>query len=158
LGKCIYSADLQEHIIQELVTRFLDDLVGYFPFYGQGEINADLIPSRVALFIKNFQLIAPLFKHPSYKEEEEVRVVVYRTMNRAPIKFRSGALSIVPYMELENIYKATGDRMAPTSVTIKPAPNSEFVLKATKFFIEHLGYLETDVRVSSIPYREPLNR
>ncbi|MDB6073290.1 MAG: hypothetical protein JWO89_930, partial [Verrucomicrobiaceae bacterium] len=103
LGKCVYSGEKQEEVVNQLVAFFLDDLMGYFPFFGPGELNEGLIEKRAVLFWRYFQQVAPLFKHPAFAEEEEARIVLHLPATSKDIKFRSGPMSIVPYVSLRQL-------------------------------------------------------
>jgi hypothetical protein len=158
LGRCVYSPDEQVIIVRELVSFFIGDFDGYFRAFGRGQINEDLVPSRVKLFWKYFQQIAPFFKHPSFREEEEVRIVIHRAISdKQDLKFRSGPTSIVPYISLTSSVPVP-PAFVPSTVTVKAVPALDFVVNSTEFFVRRMGYTSTDVRGSKIPYREPLQR
>ena len=100
LGRCVYSRKAQAKIVSEMLSHALRELSEYFPHYGPGEINEGLVQARSKVFTEHFSTIAPLFKNPAFEEESEVRLVFDAKSTSIPTRFRSGATSIVPFIEL----------------------------------------------------------
>ena len=153
MGRCIYSRLQQQEIVRNLLDRFVSDLGLYFPYYGAGEINEDLVKTRAQEFSNSFERIAPLFKNPAFKDESEVRIVFDVNPSTRPIRFYSGSTAIVPYVELP-FEIADRPALSPRSVMAKASSNPDFISQSTNRFLQYLGYITDLVNTSSIPFRE----
>src|SRR5205823_4822815 len=84
LGKCIYDPDLQMQIINETLEDFLT----------RGETGER---TNLKHFVALMRYGA-FFKHPSFKEEQEWRLVSMRGIKTS---FRKGKSMIIPYTSLQ---------------------------------------------------------
>lgn len=102
---------------------------------------------------REFMLLASHFKHPSFEEEAEHRiVVVFDQEDRANIKFRKGRFSLIPYIALpfsiEYIKK----------ICIGPTAKKELANRGLTSYIENITktpyfLCEIDIIQSTTPYR-----
>ena len=155
LGQCIYSRKHQSQIVSAMLTDALWDLSTYFPHYDPGEINEGLVQARTKAFSEHFSTIAPLFKNPAFAEESEVRLVFDVEAAAIPVHFRSGATSIVPYIEL-SFQISDLQALSPNAVVVKTCSRPEFVTSAVRKFLDSAGYEKVVISASGIPFREGL--
>jgi hypothetical protein len=93
INKCIYNSDYQKQFIIQVI-----DLATTDP-----EIKN--LDNKVILFIQYFKLITSFFKHESYKDEEEWRLVCFPICQQShnKYKFKIDYLNkrsvIIPYIE-----------------------------------------------------------
>jgi len=98
-------------------------------------------------------LIAPLFKHPKFIEENEFRFFFYPQKGHLKdVCFREGASTIVPYVEIDLAMKAT-DPIPVTEIVVGPTPNQELSRKSIEKLLERNGIQACHVTLSEIPYR-----
>ncbi len=155
LGQCVYSRKAQREILGEILAYALRDLASYFPHYGKGDINEGLVEARSIVFAAHFATIAPLFKNPAFADESEVRLVFDTPKTPAPIRFRSGSTSIVPFMDV-NFQVSDLTAISPESLVVKTCSRPEFVTGSAKKFLAACGYEKVSVTSSKIPFREGL--
>lgn len=100
-------------------------------------------------FVEQVLPLASVFKHPSFREEREWRLVV-PMRHDLPINFRSGASYLVPYttmaLDLEH-------SRVLTEIVVGPSPQPQLAKESIeRMMTESLSYSVT-VRTSEIPFR-----
>jgi hypothetical protein len=160
-GKCVYGKQEINDAIANLASSYVDELAQYFPYFGKGEINEDLIAVRSARFADLFLRHAAFIKNPAFEEEREWRIVISIDSNSGTVRHRCGPHSIVPYIEVE-----WGDVALLTSlreVVLKPTPHMDLASHAARSLIASeyqragMPYYEMtsfEISESKIPYRE----
>lgn len=124
--------------IPEMVTPIVDQIANTSPNH-PGVVTdhyaRDVIPKMLAEH-----------KHPAFEEEREWRIIVdLPDTDYQPIKFRSGALGLIPYMELDV-------SSALAEVRVGPGPNDALRRKAVRRLLEvHRHW--TEVTGSEAPFR-----
>lgn len=157
LGKCIYDLVEQECLIGEVLdaverlatpreacsaeddTRSSPDYQGIFEL-----IESDLLR------------IAAILKHPSFKEEEEWRIVspVFGDYVAAPVLFREGASMLVPYIELP-LTMNPSEPIRLDQVYLGPTPNSVLSMNSLTMFLSKRGvHVAKGVQYCQIPFRQ----
>lgn len=151
LGRCIY--DEQEQI--ELLLQVLQSL---FDHYVQELAKPDGLPAqRVAdftsyLFVEIVQQIAPLFKHPSFKEEKEWRLISKPLkLGDQSIQHREGKSMIIPYLNFD--LKGTDGKMIIKEIVVGPAPHMELSRQSVNSLLLTKIHEPCDIQLSKIPYR-----
>ena len=102
---------------------------------------------------KEIMLLASYFKHPSFSEEKEKRIVII--LDYAPdsdLKFRSGRFSIIPYIELPAPKETIKEKI------IGPTSSKKLSRKALDLSLEKThGYptfiSRINITYSKTPYR-----
>jgi|TARA_B110001469_G_C9556917_1_gene276241 hypothetical protein len=124
LIKCIYKEQEQREKIEEIVNRFLDDDKEW-----ETGNNVNKVYKRNHKFDEYIYSLAVSFKHYSFREEAEWRLVIPHDGNRV-VKHRAGQSYIIPYVEfpLEDIPSAL------KQIIIGPTPNTAISKKALKHF------------------------
>lgn len=100
-------------------------------------------------FVAEALRLASFFKHPSFSDERECRVIVPGTKDRY-VSFRSGPSYLVPYivlpLDLERSHVLR-------EVVIGPSPHPDLAREAvSRFLATRLSY-PVSVSVSSVPFR-----
>lgn len=129
LQKVIYDKQEQESIffqIREILEKILTDHSARKP---QGLVNND--PTSASIYTRSWlrnlshqafdainskmRQLEPIFKNPTFREENEWRVVYYHgsQLNHEDIKFRARGSEIVPYRELSVAGAIRGVRLGP---------------------------------------------
>lgn len=108
-------------------------------------------------FINTSELInglIPFFKHVSFSEESEYRIVVQPEIKTAPIKFRVNAHGLVPYIEIKARKNNFQSGQLPLkSLKIGPCKNRAFVAEGIEFLLKHNGYSNTLLSFTDAPFR-----
>ncbi len=102
---------------------------------------------------KQFVLFASYFKHASFAEEKEHRIVVFRIYQPDhDIRFRVGRASLVPYIELP------ASRELIKKIYVGPNANKALAKRALELFMEMQSGIpwfigKVDIEFSETPYR-----
>lgn len=103
---------------------------------------------------KEVMLLASHYKHPSFSEEKERRIVVVMKFNDAKnLRFREGGFALVPYIDLD------APRDCLKKICIGPALNKQLTQRSLEMFLQKIYgfpvWLHNDLAVScsETPYR-----
>ena len=143
---CVYEKENKEKLIKNILNKY------WFEY-----LKNDSEKSRKAVIeqlAKEIMLLASYFKHPSFSEEKEKRIVII--LDYAPdsdLKFRCGRFSIIPYIEL------TAPKESIKEIIIGPTSSKKLSRKALDLFLEKThGYpafiSRIDIAYSTTPYRQ----
>lgn len=120
LVKCVYEEREKEKQIKKLLNRYWSEY---------------LVKSRKKEVIEKLSteimLLASYFKHSSFSEENEHRIVII--LEYAPdndLKFREGKFSIIPYLELP------ASRELIKKICIGPTSNKALSMRALESFLD----------------------
>lgn len=145
LMTCVYKKTNKESLIKDILNKY------WFEY-----VKNDTKESRKSVIIQlanDIVLLASYFKHPSFSEEKEKRIVVILDYAAdSDLKFRNGRFSIIPYIELP----APKDSIK--RIIIGPTSNKKLSMKALDLFLEKTHECPTfisDINVehSRTPYR-----
>lgn len=146
LVKCVYDDTEKERQIKELLNR---NWPAYHKQSGH-KAKRDVIHDLA----KNIILLASYFKHHSFKEEQEHRIVVLRPWGSpSDVMFREGRSSLVPYIVLP------AKRELITRICIGPNPTKLLAKRALEAFLSKVGMDTTfgpspvEISFSEAPYR-----
>lgn len=99
-------------------------------------------------------MLTPFFKHDSFQEESEYRIVIQPNIKSAPIKFRVNQHGLIPYLEVkarqENAY---GGLLPLRNVKIGPCKNRAFMTQGIEFLLHCNGYKKTTLSYTDVPFR-----
>jgi hypothetical protein len=135
-GKCIYNSDLQKHIINES----LEYLLTKGPAGDRVEIKDFVAVIRYCAF----------FKHPSFEQEQEWRLVSSSHSDLLQTRFRSGNSMIIPYV-LIPIGK--GKLSAIDRVRVGPRPHMDLSKRSVELLLVQ-NDMTPSVYPSFIPFRD----
>lgn len=115
----------------------------------EGEIPGEVVTS-LAEFWASVMEVAPKFKHPSFREEAEWRLIARDTStSRGGLEFRAGRRYVVPYITLGPLPKE-----AIGQVVVGPSPQQDLALRSVSECLDHYELEDAEVIRSTIPYRE----
>lgn len=145
LLKCIYKNEEKDSLIKKLLNTYWEK----YDSPNNNEIRKHIFEELK----KELLFLASHFKHPSFSEEKEHRVVIvveYESIEK--VLFREGRSSLVPYISIPET------RDAIKNVTIGPTSNKNLSQKALEMLLEKtFGYprfmSEISILHSDTPYR-----
>ncbi|MCM0648650.1 DUF2971 domain-containing protein [Clostridium swellfunianum] len=149
-GKVIYDEYEQSRRVRDKINGILDIYNKYAACLPDGDLRT-IRKHLIERFILKMGIYSLFFKHPSFKHEEEYRLVsnIYLDLNP---KFRNSNGVIIPYIQLP-IEK--GNFLPVKTITIGPKNNIDIAEKGVKNFIQSIGYNSSDIKVnkSKVPLR-----
>jgi len=145
LVECVYEKKKKESQIKDALNNYWTEYLKVTTKKEKKEVIEQLS--------KEIMLLASYFKHPSFSEEKEHRIVVI--LDYAPdndLKFRKGKFSIIPYLELP------APRTFVEKICIGPTLNKKLSERALETFIDtnyELPVFLSDLEIthSKTPYR-----
>ncbi len=150
LVQCVYDLDEKKTQLKALLNNYWSKYVSVKNGDGSKKERNALIDS----LSKELMLLASYFKHPSFAEEKEHRIVVI--MGWAPsedsLHFREGNFSIIPYLQLNT------PRSLVKRIVIGPTAHKGLSKRALEAFIEKvygepMFVVDVAVEFSKTPYR-----
>lgn len=91
--------------------------------------------------------LAPLFKHPGFREESEWRIVATEPVD-IPLYFRAGPSYLCPYIEA----KILEEKATLRRVIVGPNPNQHRANISVGMLLAFEGYESVEVTSSSLPF------
>lgn len=145
LVDCVYDQSQKEAELKNVLNKYWFDFVKGKDKKVKGKA-IDSLASEIAL-------LASHFKHPSFSEEKEKRIVV--VLEYAPdndLKFREGQFSIVPYIEIP------APKNLISGIIVGPSSNKKLSKRSLEAFLEKsfgvpLFISGPNVELSTTPYR-----
>ena len=157
IGKCIYNRKEQRRLICQVIDS-VETLADTSEKNQEIQHNSD----KISLYHDAFQKIesdllriAAILKHPSFKEEEEWRIVspVIPDYCKEPVLFREGASMLVPYIEF-NLAGSTHSSLVLDHLYLGPTPNITISMNSLKMFLAKHGIRpKKGISYCQIPYR-----
>ena len=153
LHKCIYNPSERTELVSKIVESALSALaedekkVG-FDYHASREIHGQRIAGEIALW-------SPLFKHHSFSEEREWRLISFSVPIGDPRVFsRIGKLGLIPTCRVD--LKDDSGKMKVKELFQGPAPDVEHALQGlTCFRFNHDNFMEIEaIKPSYTPFRE----
>jgi hypothetical protein len=156
IGKCIYNCEQQAHLISQVI----DAVEMLAEMHEVRTASQDTVPDRsyhgiFQMIESDLLRIAAILKHPSFREEEEWRIVspVITDYVNAPVLFREGISMLVPYIsfDLTTTEKST---IALEHLFLGPTPNITISMNSLTMFLSKNGIKpEKDISYCQIPFR-----
>lgn len=150
--KVLYDPDLQIDQLDELISFYLRSMrKESLPESATG-IKEN--PSKTADdFWRTARLVCSYLKHPSFKDEREVRAI-YHDYRGDLSHFRATQKSIVPYLETRfGSAPVRGEANIPHLAHVRLGPGAtRKEIRATKEFLQARGFNSTKVTMSVSPY------
>lgn len=149
LGRCIYEKDKQIKLIDSVLSS-ISDAIAQDDAYSCTAKREKIFETVEADMLS----IAALFKHPSFAEEKEWRIVSPAVTDylEAPVNFREGASMMIPYYEFPLLDK---HQQIPIShLFLGPTPNRLLSLNSLKLYLEKSQITPAKgIDYCEIPYR-----
>lgn len=154
IGKCIYDYDRQMQLASQIIASIerLAEQVGEADKSRRHPSQSfhDIFEAVESDILR----IASLLKHPSFKEEDEWRVVspVLTNYITSPICYREGHSMLVPYLEFKLGRK---DKMQFDHIYIGPTPNINLSMSSLSRFLSRKNAAPSSgITYCDIPYRQ----
>lgn len=107
----------------------------------------DAVKQALRMACEEITTLAPLFKHPGFREESEWRIVATEPVG-IPLRFRAGPSYLCPYVEANILQeKSTLQRLI-----IGPNPNQNRARSSVEMLLSSEGFDAVEVTSSSLPY------
>jgi hypothetical protein len=149
LEPCVYAIEEQQRSVEGALHHIFDFLPQ------AGTVDCGQIVARCfSSFFTAFSRYAPLFKHPSFAEEREWRIVLpgLPPEGRSAIQYRFGRGTLVPYRVIPLVCSAGTTPMV--NFIIGPTPFPELALRSTTQFLSQQKIQFKAVQLSQSPYRD----
>ncbi len=161
--RCIYEQQQQRKLIQKIIDEAYaacdkQSVIDVLKKMKQGirtnqftKKDVDIIKVIQGDFFTNLFLNAPVFKHPKFFEEKEMRLITAhgKSMEFKPM-FRTSKSMLIPYHEIK--IAGDGDEMPINKIIVGPTNHPEL----SKGAVENLllvNSIDCVVELSEIPYR-----
>lgn len=92
--------------------------------------------------------ITPFFKHNSFSEENEFRVVIQPHNGLDNVKFRVNNHGLIPYLEVK-----AKEKLPLKSVIIGPCKDRRLVAEGIQFLLQSKGYSDIPYSFTEVPFR-----
>ena len=153
LCKVIYSREKQNQILNEILRVVRDSFKRMTD--GMDVDGAESLTEAHAMFFEEtVTRYAPFFKHPTFHEEQEWRLIYSPTGDAYSnqIKFRSGNLGIIPYVKIGVPDSKKKDQLPIVSIRIGPTAQPALARKALEM-VAVGKYPDLKISGSAIPLR-----
>ncbi|WP_308606325.1 DUF2971 domain-containing protein [uncultured Corynebacterium sp.] len=150
--KVLYDPDRQINQLDELINFYLRPMRN--ETLSESAMDAKEKPSKtVEDFWTSARLVCSYLKHPSFKDEREVRAI-YHDYRGDLSHFRATQKSIVPYLETRfGSVPVRGEANIPHLSHVRLGPGAtKKEIRATKEFLKARGFNSTMVTMSVSPY------
>jgi len=148
IEQCKYNFDKQKEKINDMLDQYIEDIP---QIETEDELPLMGGPQTFEFLNKFFQ-IAPIYKDPSFKEEQEWRFISMSKPHGWPdLKYREGLSMIIPY---DDVKISIDDSPLPIkNVIIGPTPHPKLSIGSVKSLLTSIG-VKAKVSPSKCPYRE----
>ncbi len=156
IGKCIYSCKSQELLISQVVDAVEILAAGHDPESDREGLAMDRSYHSIFHLIESDLLrIAAILKHPSFREEEEWRIVspVITDYIEAPVLFREGTSMLVPFIQF-NLIARDNSPISLEHLFLGPTPNITISMNSLTMFLSQNGIRPNKgISYCQIPFR-----
>jgi len=157
IGRCIYSCEQQALLISQVVDA-VEALAAENGMAARSKQDQDNGCSYRGVFERiesDLLRIAAILKHPSFREEEEWRVVspVITDYVGAPVRFREGASMLVPYI-LFRLNSGENEPIELQHLFLGPTPNKTISMNSLTMYLAKNGIRPPrGISYCQIPFR-----
>ena len=145
IAPCVYDPDLQSHLVKQLVDGFIKE--------GFTERDKDFDAKKVSWdFTMDCIFLACVLKHPSFKDEQEWRIVSQSIPPTDPqLGFRKSRTALIPHLRFE-----LTEPQVPLNVhlVVGPNPEMELALESATSLFAATNCTGPAVSTSVVPYRQ----
>ncbi len=156
IGKCIYNCQHQEQLIGQVVDAVEALAQEHDLAAGDKKSSGNSSYHLVFQVIESDLLrIAAILKHPSFREEEEWRIIspVVTDYVKAPVQFREGTSMLVPYIQF-NLPAEHDSAIALEHLFLGPTPNITISMNSLAMFLSKSGIQPAKgISYCQIPFR-----
>ncbi len=155
IGRCIYNSEHQEQLIRQVIDA-VEALAEEHSREGDGpEHNGNSYRSIFQMVESDLLRIAAILKHPSFREEEEWRIVspVITDYVAAPVLFREGTSMLVPYIQFA-LLAENDSPICLDHLFLGPTPNITISMNSLTMFLSKNGIRPANgIAYCQIPFR-----
>ncbi|HBG19387.1 MAG TPA: DUF2971 domain-containing protein [Desulfobulbaceae bacterium] len=154
IGRCIYDCKQQEQLIRRVVDA-VESLAEAHGLDGDGRSNENSYLAIFQMIESDLLRIAAILKHPSFREEEEWRIVspVVTDYLAAPVLFREGTSMLVPYIQFE-LMAENDSPFCLDHMFLGPTPNITISMNSLTLFLAKNGIQpKNGISYCQIPFR-----
>jgi len=137
LGKCVYKKEEKQACVQGIIAKYIEKYSGTIELTPQDKNDINIS------FIREVRLLAAYFKHESFAEENEWRLVGTVSADAPFAKLRTRGNMLIPYAELDVEFKKN-----VVSVTTSPGVDLKKAREAIRFFGYQIEGKPLDVPVN----------
>ncbi|WP_419175876.1 DUF2971 domain-containing protein [Desulfosediminicola sp.] len=156
IGKCIYSCEQQELLICQVVDAVEELAEEHDGRLTERDSGGNHVYNQIFEMIESDLLrIAAILKHPSFREEEEWRIVspVITNYHQAAVQFREGVSMLVPYIEFRLSSMGNGP-IDLEHLFLGPTPNIGISMNSLTMFLSQNGIQpQKGISYCQIPFR-----
>lgn len=149
---CVYDKAQQRELHHELIAQTLRIYLSARPAALSDDQHAEVLTRVVRQYEEAFLILAAVFKHPGFSEEQEWRLVVHDNAHSVTVpKFRAGRGGVVPYLPLP--FSSRSATPPVQRLVVGPTPHAEISISALRVFFEQAGLPAVELKHSGIPFR-----
>ncbi len=156
LRRVIYERSEQISLVNALVSELTLVFTEVFQGESLDQLDAEgRLPAFSAYLSSLLTELSLTFKHPSFAEEAEWRLILpfHRHNMINQIDLRASGNMLVPYAKLAFSDGKAAPPLPILEICIGPSPQPELKLKAALLLLERSGYDHVEVRGSNTPLR-----
>lgn len=151
-----YDEAIQVTQIEDLVRAFLNLVQQHISMY-EPRLHTFVIAECCRYFRAEVLGLAMRFKSRHWRSEREWRIVIGLTPDekREHLRFRSGKLGLVPFLESSVVQMAgiNYGKLPISEIVLGPNPYHNLANEAMLSFLRHHGYYHCEVTLSGVPLR-----
>lgn len=154
IGRCIYNSKHQQQLIHQVVDA-VEALAEAHGLDGDGRSSEGSYLAIFQMMESDLLRIAAILKHPSFREEEEWRIVspVVTDYLAAPVLFREGTSMLVPYIQFE-LLAEDDSPIRLDHMFLGPTSNITISMNSlTMFLAKHGIQPKNGISYCQIPFR-----
>lgn len=154
IGRCIYDSEQQGLLIRQVMDA-VESLADAHGVDGDGRSSENSYLTIFQEIESDLLRIAAILKHPSFREEEEWRLVspVVTDYLEAPVLFREGTSMLVPYIQ----FPLAGEDDSPIHldhIFLGPTSNITISMNSLTMFLAKNGIQpKNGISYCQIPFR-----
>jgi hypothetical protein len=145
IAPCIYNPDRQTQLVKQLVDGFIKE--------GITERNKDFDAKKVSHeFTMDCVFLASVLKHPSFKDEQEWRIVSQTILpTDSQLDFRKGRAVLIPHLRFE-----LAEPEVPLNIhlVVGPNPEMDLALESATSLLAAKKCVGPAASRSLVPYRQ----
>lgn len=153
LKKCHYDEVLQSTVVSAILGEILDSVLKELEGTADRSSRLQHIANQKAReSIPPIISLVAIFKHPSFKEENEWRLVSEETTLSDPnVQYREGKSMVLPYLQ----FGLAGDdgKLGIKEIIVGPTPHQELSKQSVLHLLSSNGIESCEVKISGTPYQ-----
>lgn len=150
VGRCIYDPEQQRDIIRSILDGVVQLAID------NPEVSANDYQQLFERVESDLLRIASILKHPSFREEEEWRIVspAITDYTSSRVHFREGTSMLVPFTRF-NLFSVNGCRVPMHHLFLGPTPNAKISMHSLQMYLrKHSIEPSHGITYCDIPFRE----